>query len=120
MSVHNDFGKRAEDFTVEYLLKNNYSILERNWRTSHLEVDIIAKKDLLIVFIEVKARRTKNNIFEEVVSRRKQKNIISAAEKYLEQNDLDNELRFDVAFVYENRGVLAVEYVENAFYGTIE
>jgi putative endonuclease len=120
MSVSHNFGKQAEALVVDFLKQATYEILETNWRFSHLEVDIIAKKDDFIVFVEVKARHRKNSAFDEIISIKKQKNIISAAEKFLEINDLENELRFDVAFVFKQNNKLIIDYIENAFYGMIE
>ena len=115
-----DFGKKAEKLAQEYLKSKSYKILEKNWRTSHLEVDLIARKDDFVVIIEVKARKYENNNFEEVVSRKKQENLIKAAENYLELHDLENELRFDVIFVYKKGKTFEINHVENAFYATLD
>ncbi len=53
-----EWGKMAEDIAAEYLLTNGYIIRERNWRIGNrIEIDIIAEKDGIIVFVEVKARK---------------------------------------------------------------
>ena len=51
-----ELGKMGEDLAVELLIEKGYEILERNWRFRHNEVDIIARKDGLLVIAEVKTR----------------------------------------------------------------
>lgn len=58
MADHNDFGKMAEDMAADYLQKNGYTIVARNFRFQKAEIDIIAEKDDLIIITEVKARST--------------------------------------------------------------
>ena len=120
MSQTHNFGKEAEQKVTEFLLKKGYLILENNWRISHLEVDIIAQDKDFIVIVEVKARRNNYLSFDEIISLRKQRNLINAAEKYLDQKDLDNELRFDVAFVTIEKKQYKIEYIQNAFYSMPE
>ncbi len=120
MSYSYDFGKKAEQKVADFLSEKGYLILERNWRFSHLEVDIIAKDQDFIVFVEVKARKNNYQTFDEIISIKKQKNLINAAEKYLDLKNLDNELRFDVAFVIPKSTKFHIEYIENAFYSMPE
>ena len=120
MNKSHNFGKEAEQKVADFLSKKGYLILERNWRFSHLEVDIIAKHNNFIVIIEVKARKNQNLTFDEIITIKKQKNLINAAEKYLDKKDLDNELRFDVAFVTIKNSIYEIEYIENAFYSMLE
>ncbi len=56
MAFHNDLGKKGERIAVDYLIKNGYKILERNWRYLKAEIDIIAKKDNTLAIVEVKTR----------------------------------------------------------------
>ena len=72
MANHNDFGKKAEDLAVEYLQKNGYKILVRNFRFQKAEIDIVTEKDSLIVVVEVKARSTDAFMLpQEAVNKRK-------------------------------------------------
>lgn len=120
MAKSYDFGKLAEKMTEDYLISKKYEILERNWRYARLEVDLIVQKDDFLIIIEVKARQNKDLNFEEIVTLQKQKNLITAAEKYLEKNDLDLEVRFDVVFIYKINNQYQLEHIENAFYSTLE
>ena len=54
MAAHNELGEKGEKFAVEYLLKNDYKIIEKNYRYLKAEVDIIAQKGHTLVGVEVK------------------------------------------------------------------
>ncbi len=117
MADHNDFGKKAEDLAAEYLLKNDYKILVRNFRFQKAEIDIIAEKEDLIVIVEVKARSTDAFMLpQEAVTKAKIKSIVSAANHYLEEFNKHNEVRFDIISVLpdENKN-LTVEHIADAF-----
>ena len=77
-------GKRGEDVACRYLESIGHTILERNWRSGHLEIDIISFDSSGIHFVEVKSRQ--KNIQappQENVNTAKQKNITKGALKYL-------------------------------------
>lgn len=117
MADHNDFGKIAEDMAADYLLKNGYKILVRNFRFQKAEIDIIAEKDNLIIIAEVKARSTDAFMLpQEAVTKAKIKSIVSAANHYLEEFNKDNEVRFDIISVLpdENRK-LKIDHIADAF-----
>ena len=80
MAQHNDTGKEGEEMAAMYLIKNGYRIIARNFRYKKSEIDIVAQKDNIIVFIEVKTRT--NAFFQEPklsVTRSKQKQITLGA-----------------------------------------
>lgn len=118
MAVHNDKGKLAEDFACDYLRKNNFFILERNWRWKKAEIDIIAHKNNILVFAEVKYRAS--DVFgapEDFVSDRKMIFLIEAANRYLEEKEISKEIRFDVLSVTDDlRLGLKINHYENAFW----
>lgn len=117
MATHNDLGKKAEDLAVEYLQKNSYKILVRNFRFQKAEIDIIAEKDNLIVVVEVKARSTDAFMLpQEAVTKTKIKLIVSAANYYLEEFKKNQEVRFDIiSALPDEKGNLTIEHIENAF-----
>ncbi len=117
MAKHINLGKRGEDIAVEYLSGKGYAIVERNWRNSHKEVDVIARDGDTLVIVEVKTRRTDLYGFpDEAVSERKQKLLVDAANAYIEKCDLDCDTRFDiVSVVLHDNGKADVEHIENAF-----
>ncbi|MFY1048135.1 YraN family protein [Chryseobacterium sp. GP-SGM7] len=117
MADHNDLGKEAENLAAEYLLKNGYKILVRNFRFKKNEVDIIAEKDNLIIIIEVKARSTDFFILpQEAVTKGKIKSIVLAANHFLEEFNKNQEVRFDIVSVLPDQNKnLQIEHIEDAF-----
>ncbi len=76
MAKHLDFGKAGEEKAVEFLKKQGFNILAQNWRTGHLEIDIIAEKKNVLHFVEVKSRKESGLIHaRESLSYKKQKNL---------------------------------------------
>ena len=57
MAAHNEFGIEGEDKAANYLIREGYIILDRNWRSGHKELDIVAEKDGTLVVLEVKTQR---------------------------------------------------------------
>lgn len=112
-----DFG---ESVVCEYLEKTGATILERNYRKKHGEIDIIAMNDMTLMIIEVKTRRQNGLISgAEAMTKKKQSNIIKTAELYLIDNKMDLPLSFDVAEVVitnsNNPKVLKMSYYPGAF-----
>jgi len=98
------------------LKEKGYSILKCNFNCSFGEIDIIAQKGDLTVFVEVKARTSKDYGYpSEFVDDKKRRNIKKCASYYMLQNNLninEENVRFDVIAI-ENRD--SVEWIENAF-----
>lgn len=117
MADHNDLGKKAEDLAADFLLKNGYKILIRNFRFQKAEIDIIAEKDNLIIITEVKARSTDAFLLpQEAVNKRKISLIVSAANHYLEEFNKNQEVRFDIISVLpDETGKLIIEHIIDAF-----
>lgn len=117
MAKHNITGAKGEETAVEYLKKKSYQILEKSWRFKHKEIDIIAKDNECIVFIEVKTRTDDYwGNPEEFVSKSKQKLIIQAAEAYIEEKDYDGESRFDIIAITTKDHNSKIEHITDAFY----
>ncbi len=111
------FGKFCEDIASNYLIEKNYKILEKNFRHKKGEIDIIAKKNNLIVFIEVKGR--KNFTFgtsESFVDNTKENLIIETAEEYIYLNNWKNEIRFDIIAIEGNLKNYKLTHFKDAFY----
>ena len=111
-------GRRGEDLAVVFLLENGYRILERNWRQKTGEVDIIAKCGEVLVFCEVKSRRSIwYGTGAEAVDRRKQQHIIRTALLYMQKLGLMNSpCRFDIIEVMLGyTGPPALNHIQNAF-----
>lgn len=90
-------GKKGEDLAVAYLQQKGFIILERNWRFSHAEIDIIAAKNAVLHFVEVKTRKSlKYGAPEESVSVKKMNQLKKGAEEYQFRNNEWKEVQFDV------------------------
>jgi putative endonuclease len=97
MASHNDVGKKGEELAMDWLAGQGYEILHQNWRHSHYEVDIIARKEEVLHFIEVKARRSEKFGYpEDAVDNKKMQNLMNAAEEFLYQFPQWNRIQYDV------------------------
>jgi putative endonuclease len=118
MAKHIELGKKGEDLAVSFLELKGYSIIERNWRYRRAEIDIIAKLDDKLVFIEVKTRST--DVFgnpEEAVHLKKQDLIARAAGAYILKVQHDWLIRYDVvSILLFADGTYAIEHIEDAFF----
>lgn len=116
MATHNELGKKGEALAVEFLQKNNYTILERNWRFKKAEVDIIAQKNDVLAVVEVKTRSS--NYFgnpQDFVNRKKIQLLVEAINEYVTSKDLDVEVRFDIIAILKNKETFNIEHLEDAF-----
>ena len=97
-------GSLCENLAIDYLKQNKYRILDTNFKNCFGEIDIISKKDDLIIIIEVKGRFGVAYGFpSESVNFSKQKNIIKLANSYLYMNNLYKyNIRFDVIEIFFN------------------
>ena len=106
-------GNSGEKLAVKYLKKNKYEILATNFTTHVGEIDIIAKDNEYIVFIEVKTRTS--DLFgapSEAVNREKQRKYGKVAQEFLIKNRLtDSPCRFDVVEVINKE----INHIINAF-----
>ncbi|MDF1717658.1 MAG: YraN family protein [Antarcticimicrobium sp.] len=106
-------GTAAEDSIARDYQRRGFSIARRRWRGKGGEIDLIARRDAGVIFIEVKAARDFATAAERLGARQMQR-LYSAASEFLEGEPAGQftEARFDVALV-DGRG--AFEIVENAF-----
>ncbi|MBU1196756.1 MAG: YraN family protein [Proteobacteria bacterium] len=116
-----NLGLQGETLAVFFLKKNGFNILETNFRTKFCEIDIIAKEDNTLCFIEVKTRTSlKKGLPKESVNPAKQKKIILGAQFYLKSCRLDNiRVRFDVVEIYVNTekdSAPHIHIIKNAFW----
>jgi putative endonuclease len=97
MATHNDLGKTGEELAVQYFITRGYEILHQNWRFSHYEIDLIAKKNNKLHFVEVKTRTS--SLYghpEESVTKKKFKYLQKAADEYLHQNKGFKWIQYDI------------------------
>jgi putative endonuclease len=115
-SNHILVGKTGEELAVSFLKEKGYEILHTNLRLEKVEVDIVAKDKNQIVFVEVKTRSSAMVEPEKAVNKSKQKNLQWAAEIFLEERQLKNELRFDIIAIVKQKNNTDIEHFEDAFY----
>ena len=120
MAQHNDTGNWGEELAVRYLRSKGYTIRDRNWRSGHRELDVVALSEDMstIVFVEVKTRDSDDvTLPEQAVDRRKIRSIGYVANSYIKQNNLVLDTRFDIITIIGNEddGSLRVEHLEDAF-----
>lgn len=110
-------GNAGEQAVANYLQKLGFTILEQNYSKPYGEIDLIAQKDDVLAFIEVKTRH--NPLFDmaELIPYSKQKKIIQTALAYCAANRIDNMVyRFDVAMVIQaGNSAYEISIIENAF-----
>lgn len=118
MARHLELGRKGETIAKEYLENQGYEILDENWTYAKAEIDLIAYKDRVIVFIEVKTRS--GNGFgepEDFVDDRKQKLLVKAADEYIYVVDHQGEVRFDiVSILFNGPDNYTLKHIEDAFW----
>ncbi len=113
MSYNKEKGAMGENLAADYLRRQNYKILKTNYRSKAGEIDIIAKNNDDVVFVEVKTRSsTDYGNPGEALSKSKKRHIVKTAMHYLmEMDDFSNNYRFDVIEILPGE----VNHIENAF-----
>jgi putative endonuclease len=111
-------GSLGERLACDFLAKNGYKILERNYRCTEGEIDIIAKHDKVLVFVEVRTK--KSSIFgfpEESIDTAKKRKLCDLVALYCQSHeDLAEQWRIDVVAVEMNKenNVTCIKIIENA------
>ncbi|MBN2287848.1 MAG: YraN family protein [Candidatus Glassbacteria bacterium] len=114
-------GLDGEEAAAGYLRSQGYDLLEHRYRFGHKEIDLIARKDDLVVFVEVKARRSDSfGPASLSITAGKKSNLVAAAEGYLLEKDLTDSpgrFRFDVILLHPpgSDGEVRLEHIIDAF-----
>ncbi|ARV15852.1 YraN family protein [Polaribacter sp. SA4-12] len=115
MAEHNELGKKGEELAIKFLIDKGYKILEKNYRYLKAEVDIIAQKENTLAVVEVKTRSS--DYFgnpQDFVNPKKIKLLLSAIDYYVNEKDLDVEVRFDIIAIIHQK-TIKIEHLEDAF-----
>lgn len=116
MNSKKQLGLDAETFVAQKLTAQGFTILERNYKKMFGEIDLIARKKDLFVFVEVKMRTRAQFDPTLVIIPSKQKKIIMVAKEFIATHDIHDKLcRFDVAIVQPNGNDFELCYIPNAF-----
>jgi len=109
-------GQKGEGIALSFLITKGYSIIERNYKTPMGEIDIIARDNETLVFVEVKTRESiEFGLPFESVDRRKRRKIAGVALLYLKRFDDLPPCRFDVLSIYYRNGNPEFELIQDAF-----
>ncbi len=115
--MRKQIGTYGEQAAATYLKQQGYEVVETNWHCARGELDIIAKHNGMLIFVEVKTRRgDQTDVAFANVSTSKRQRLIASAHAYLEQNDLDDaQWRIDViAVALPHQGQPRIAHVEDA------
>ena len=107
-------GNKGETLAAEFLVGKGFTILERNYRFNHGEIDLIVQRDNWVLFVEVKTRHS--SLYgepEDSVDRRKTNKIFEAAEEWIFSTDWRGHIRFDIISVKLGE-VALIEHFEDA------
>lgn len=114
-------GRRGEDLACRYLENRGHSIIARNWRHSHLELDIVSLEAGTLHFVEVKSRTAPClTAPQSNVTYWKMNRLVRAAKAFLHSDicrrlPSGTDVAFDVLTVVFDRGTDSVNYIPNAF-----
>jgi putative endonuclease len=111
-------GAEGEELAVNYLVKSDYLILERNWRCKHFEIDIIATHQSLLVFVEVKTRTSLAFGYpEESISKIKMKRLKLAAALYHFHHPKFKKIQFNViSILLHNQKPASIVMFEDVYF----
>ena len=105
MAAHNELGRWGEDLAAAFLEEKGYAIIERDWKSGHHDLDIVAKDGSTLVIVEVKTRR--NRLYgnpEEAIDYRKRRCLLSAINHYTKSHRIYSNVRFDIISIVGNMG----------------
>ncbi len=115
-----NLGKYGEGVAKNYLKSKNYEMVAQNFRHERAEVDLIFKdeKKKLLMFVEVKTRRSKTfGEPEEAITEKKQEQLVKSAQGFLMEHEefAEYEKRFDVVAVYVKGYKEEINHIKNIF-----
>lgn len=116
MAEHNKLGMEGEKKAEGFLVAKGHRVRERNWHSTHKELDLITEFEGWLVVVEVKTRTGRTwEPPENAVTPTKIKRIAQAAHHYVRKHKLDMQVRFDIVSVVYERGAWSIEHIEDAF-----
>lgn len=115
-SPHHHLGTWGETLAARYLTQKGYRLLTRNWRTEHLEIDLVAEWFGELVFVEVKTRSTEEHYTAlSAVDKEKRQHLLHAAHAYKAYHRLDQPYRFDIITLVGSPKAYTLRHYPRAF-----
>lgn len=113
----NDFGALGERVAARWLERQGYTVLARRWRSGHRDIDVIAERDGVVAFVEVKTRAALEfGDPVEAVHTQKQRSLVRSAREWMARHDGTRpEYRFDVIGVLLRDRTVWIRHIESAF-----
>lgn len=117
MAQHNTLGTEGEQAAAEFIIKQGWTVRERNWKMGNLEIDIVAETPGRLHIVEVKTR-SHDDKFDpmKAVGPAKQRHLINAANGYINYYHLKMEIEYDVVIVVGQPGSFKIQFIPDAFY----
>ena len=110
-------GRRGEEVAAAWLEARGFRVVERNWRSGHKEVDLVAESERAVHIVEVKTLTPPLlSLPAEKVDARKQARLVAAARRLIAERHIDCEVQFDIVAVVLDGEEPKVEYIPEAFY----
>jgi len=118
MAKHLETGKKAEILAGIFLEEKGYEIISRNYRHGRAEIDLIVKKGIFIIFVEVKSlTNVKFGNPEISVTKNKIKLVTKAAENFVYSTNWQQQIRFDIiSIIFKSEENFEIKHFEDAFY----
>ncbi|MCZ8216876.1 MAG: YraN family protein [Cyclobacteriaceae bacterium] len=109
-------GNKGEELAANFLVAKGYAIVAKNYRYKHAEIDLIARKDQWLIFVEVKTRHSVAfGEPESFVTNKKAAKVIEGAEQYVFEQKWAGPIRFDIVSIKLDKEII-IEHFEDAFY----
>lgn len=118
MSTSHDLGRAAEALAASYLEQHGWTVLVRNWRVGHREIDLVASRAGVVAFVEVKARRGRTYGHPlDAITRAKRRDLELAARAWVARDQaVRTEYRFDAIWVIgDPEAAYEIDHVSGAW-----
>jgi len=115
--ANRELGEWGEQIAIDYLNNHNVKIVDRNIRTNYGEIDILGQKNGVLIFFEVKTRRTEEfGNPEDAVNYIKQEHMRNSALEFIQSNqEIEMDWRIDVIAIYVGKNnKLQIRWFKNA------
>jgi len=111
-----ELGSWGEDEALNFLQGKGFHLIDRNIRFKKWEIDLVLLDGEELVVVEVKARCTAQIVEPwRAVTRSKQRQIIKVADRYVQDNQIDRNVRFDIISIVHNQYQTSIEHIADAF-----